>query len=67
MIPSGALGDSRTRVLLAVGEVRRGPLVECYRSGVKGRFTCLDRWPSLPRKWCCGCGRMARVADRLAR
>ncbi len=47
------------------GDRDRSRPVECYRSGVRGRFICLSRWPELPEKWCCGCGRIARIADRL--
>jgi hypothetical protein len=29
--------------------------IECYRTGVRGRFVCLERWPNEPSNWCSGC------------
>lgn len=44
----------------------RPPVVECYRTMIRDRYVCLERWPELWRKWCPGCSRMARVASRLS-
>jgi hypothetical protein len=46
-------------------------LPECYRTGVRGRFTCLSRWGTEPEKWCPGCVRKSTETNsrstRLAR